>query len=166
MKPREPRRNVMISARMRDGDAWSDANILNLSSRGLLLCAANPPPRGAYVEVRRGAYVIIGRVIWANADRFGVRAQDALAIDSLIGNASRKGQVANESAGAIVERRARPRPDALEWRYVQSGNKGRALQFVVISGLGAILAACAYETVRETLSQPLSIVSTHLAEAH
>jgi hypothetical protein len=156
----------MIAARMRNGDAWSDANILNLSSRGLLLHAAKPPSRGSYVEVRRGGHVIIGRVIWANTDRFGVRPQDALAIDSLIANASPKGQVANDSAGATVERRARPRPEALEWRYVQSSNTGRALQFLVIAGLGAMLAACAYEAVRETLSQPLSIVSTHLAGRH
>lgn len=155
----------MLAARVRHGDAWSDTNILNISSRGLLLHAARPPSRGTYVEVRRGAQVIVGRVIWAQADRFGVRAQDALAIDSLIANGSPKGQAANQSGGMTVERRARPRSEAVEWRYVQSGNKGRALQFLFIAGLGFILAACAYDAVMETLSQPLSIVSTQLAGA-
>lgn len=154
----------MIAARMRNGDAWSDANILNLSSRGLLLHAAAPPPRGSYVEVRRGVHVIIGRVIWANSDRFGVRTQDSLAIDSLIANASPKWQAANNTGGAEIERRARPRSEALEWRQVQSGHQGRALQFLVIAGLGAILAACAYDAVRQTLSKPLSTVSTQLAQ--
>ena len=153
----------MIPARMRNGDAWSDANILNLSSRGLLLHAAAPPPRGSYVEVRRGTHIIVGRVIWANSDRFGVRTQDSLAIDSLIANAPPKRQAANDPEGPNVERRARPRSEALEWRQVQSGHQGRALQFLVVAGLGAILAACAYDAVRQTLSEPLSIVSTQLA---
>jgi hypothetical protein len=156
----------MITARLRHGDAWSDANILNISSRGLLFHAATPPSRGTYVEVRRGAHVIIGRVIWAKANRFGVRAQDRLAVDSLIANGSPNRQSANDAADAPVERRARSRSDSLEWRYVQSSTKGRALQFACVAGLGFLLAACAFEAVVETLSQPLSIVSTQLAEAY
>ena len=155
----------MIAARLRQGSAWSDANILNISSRGLLLHASTPPSRGTYIEVRRGAHVIIGRVISAKADRFGVRAQDLLAIDQLVANASPEGHPANDAGGVPAERRARPRPDRLEWRHAQSREKGRALQFACIAGFGLILAACAYEAVTDTLAQPLSIVSTQLAEA-
>lgn len=153
----------MLAARLRLGDAWSDANILNMSSRGLLLHAAKPPSRGTYIEVRRGAHVIVGRVMWANADRFGVLTQDRLAIDSLIANTSTNRPPANATGGAIIERRAQPRSERLEWRYAESRDKGRALQFACIAGLAFILAACAYETVRETLSQPLSIVSAQLS---
>jgi hypothetical protein len=64
-----------------------------------------------------------------------------------------------------VERRTRPRSDALEWRYMQSRDKGRALQFACIAGFGFILAACAYDAVVRTLSRPLSIVSSQLANA-
>ena len=156
----------MLAARMRHGDAWSDTNILNLSSRGLLLHAAKPPSRGMYVEVRRGDHVIVGRVIWTQADRFGVRAQDGLAIDSLITNASAKRQAASDLGEAAAERRAQPRSEALEWRYLRSSEKGRALQFLFVAGLGFLLAACAYDAVRETLSRSLSIVSTRLVDAH
>lgn len=155
----------MIAARMRDGNAWSDANILNISSRGLMLHAATPPSRGTYVEVRRGAHVIVGRVIWTKADRFGVRAQDRLAIDSLVANDSPNRQPANDHGGAAAERRARPRLERLEWRHAQSREKGRALQFACIAGFGFILAACAYEAVTETLSRPLSDVSIQLGNA-
>lgn len=165
MKPREPWRNVMIAARMRHGNAWCDANILNISSRGLLLHAATPPSRVNYVEVRRGTHVIVGRVIWAQADRFGVRAQDRLAIDSLVANASPDSQSGDEIGRAPVERRARPRAERLEWRHAQSREKGRALQFACIAGFGFILAACVYEAVAETLSRPLSDVSVQLGKA-
>jgi hypothetical protein len=154
----------MIAARMRHGDACSRANILNMSSRGLLLHAVTPPSPGTYVEVRRGAYVIIGRVIWAKADRFGVCAQDELAIDLLIANGSPNGRPAGDTDETIVERRTRPRSEGLEWRYAQSREKGRALQIACIAGFGFILAAFAYDAVAKTLSDPLSIVARHLDE--
>jgi hypothetical protein len=164
VKPREPRRNVMLTARMRHGEAWSDACILNISSRGLLLHAADPPSRGTFIEVRRGAYVIVARVIWAKTDRFGVCAQDRLAIDALVANKPSSNQPLGRADGTNVERRARPRSDRLEWRYSRSREKGQALQFACVVGLGLGLAACAYEAVTETLSKPLSLVSRQLAK--
>ena len=163
MKAREPRRNVMLAARMRHSNAWSDANILNISSRGLALHSVSPPLRGTYVEVRRGAHTVVGRVIWANAYRFGVCAQDRLAIDSLISNEGTDKQAANGTADVIVERRTCPCSDGLERRCAQSRDQGRALQFAFIVGMGFVLAACAYDAVVRTLSQPLSIVTTQLA---
>ena len=155
----------MIAARLRHGDAWSDANILNLSSRGLLLRASSPPARGAYVEVRRGAHVIVGRVIWATSDRFGVRAQDRLAIDALVANASPARQAANDAGTAPAERRSRPRPERLEWRHARSRERGRVFQFACIGGFGLALAACAYGAVSDTLGRPMNQVSSRLGEA-
>ena len=155
----------MIAARMHNGNTWCDANILDVSSRGLSLHTAHPPPGGAYVEVRRGTHVIVGRVIWAKAGRFGVRTQDRLAIDSLVSNNSPKVQSTNDRDEPPAERRARPRSERLEWQHAQSREKGRALQFACIAGFGFILAACAYQAVRETLSRPLSDVSMQLGAA-
>ena len=155
----------MIAARMRHGNQWCDANILNISSRGLLLHAATPPSRGTYVEVRRGTHIIVGRVVWANDNRFGVRAQDRLAIDSVITDISPDRRSANDVGDGPAERRAQPRPERLEWRHAQSREKGRVLQFACISGLSLVLAACAYEAVTDTLSRPLSQVSTQLGAA-
>jgi hypothetical protein len=78
----------MLAARLRHADAWGNASILNISSGGLQLHATPPPSRGTYIEVRRGSHVIIGRVVWVKADRFGMCAQDKLAIDALITNVS------------------------------------------------------------------------------
>lgn len=161
MKQREPRRNVMISARMRDGDCWSDANILNVSSRGLLLHSSKPPSRGAYIEVRRGNYVIVARVVWTEANRFGVRAQDQLSFDCLVADRPQAKKPANDT-GAIVERRANPRSEALEWRHTQWKDRSRSMQFAWFLGFGAILSTFVYQAVEDTLSQPMAILSGHL----
>jgi len=78
MRPREDRRRVMISSRLRCGIQWRDAVIVNVSSRGVGLSAGSPPDPGSYVEIRRGAYLIVARVIWVNGVRFGVRTQDCV----------------------------------------------------------------------------------------
>lgn len=166
LKPRESRKIVMLAARLRHSEAWVDASILNISSGGLQLHATSPPSRGTYIEVRRGTHVIIGRVVWVKADRFGMCAQDKLAINALIANAPPSKPASNDQGGTAVERRVRPRSEALEWRYAQSQGKGRSLQFACIAGFGLILAASVYEAVRDTFSKPLSIASMQLIETH
>lgn len=74
----------MIKARLRDGALWSDALIINMSSRGLLVRSDQSPNRGSYLEIRRGPYVIVARVVWANADRFGVQTQDIVPSERLM----------------------------------------------------------------------------------
>jgi len=69
---------------MRVGSAWNDVSIVDISSRGLALHAADPPPRGSYLEVRRGRHVIVARVVWAQQQKLGLRRQDPLAIDAII----------------------------------------------------------------------------------
>ena len=53
-RPRELRRRVVIPARLRTGAQWTDACILNISSRGLLIRTARPVPEGSFVDVRKG----------------------------------------------------------------------------------------------------------------
>ena len=164
MKQREPRRKVMLSARLRQEEGWSDANILNVSSRGLLLHGTIRPARGSYLEVRRGSYVIVGRVIWVEANRFGVRTQENLSVDSLISSAQ-TALPANGAAPPFVERRARPRSEGLEWRYARSRERGRSVQFAMIAATGLLLALFVFETAGEVLAAPLTEVTEKLAVA-
>jgi hypothetical protein len=62
---------------------WSNSYIHDLSDAGLLVSGLHPPAIGTYVDIRRGALVIIGRVIWADGPRFRVRTQDAVSIADL-----------------------------------------------------------------------------------
>ncbi len=75
MKQREPRRKVLVRARMRCGTGWGDVTIHNMSSRGLLATAPEEHRTGEVIEIRRIHQIIVGRIVWQNGPFFGVRTQ-------------------------------------------------------------------------------------------
>ncbi|WP_066697147.1 PilZ domain-containing protein [Sphingobium amiense] len=87
MKEREPRVATAIPARIRLGDQWLDATIMNVSLHGMMLRMARPPGRGSYIEIRRASTIVVGRVIWAKDGKCGIRAQDRIDISALTGDA-------------------------------------------------------------------------------
>ena len=145
LKPREPRQTVLIRARMRTDLGWSDATIHNLSSNGLMVEASVPAERGAYIEIRRGRHVIVGRAMWRHGLRFGIRSQDRLAIADIIAEPVATDRVKKpgaDSAPALLERRAEDRQRAsvrLDAKQQRSRWLGSALQFsaIVLAGFGA-----------------------------
>lgn len=84
MRTREPRRNVLLKARMRQDRSWTDVTIRNVSARGMLLCSEDPPERGAYIEICGPAATLVGRVAWVRNGYFGVRTQDRIDVDSAL----------------------------------------------------------------------------------
>lgn len=159
LKAREPRRKVMIKARMRAGASWSDACILNMSSRGMLVHAPTAPARGAYLELRRGGYVIVARVVWANDNRFGVQTQDVVPADDLIRNPDGAGQSIAPQQSGFVERRAAPRQrhEASRWR-------ARAVEFGTFALLGGVAATLMLGAMSEVLAHPMELVETALSK--
>jgi hypothetical protein len=149
----------MIKARMRAGASWSDACILNMSSRGMLVHAPSAPSRGSYLEIRRGSYVIVARVVWANDNRFGVRTQEIVPADDLIRNPDAEAQASNSPSSGFVERRAVPRQkhEASRWR-------ARAIEFGTFALLGGIAATMILGAMGELLARPLALVETALSE--
>lgn len=164
MKPREPRRKVMIRARMRSGAVWGDINILDISSRGMLIQADSAPSRGAYLEVRRGRHAIIARVVWTNDRRFGVWTQDRLSVEAVIREPDLSGPEARDGRceSPPLERRA-PDRRRLGDRHEQSRHAGRAFEFLCLAAAGAALAMLAFAFVEQTLAAPLSQVTAALA---
>ncbi len=104
MKPRQPRQKVLIRARLKGPDGWHDACIVDLSRRGAGLQVATAPPRGSYVEISRGAYHIVARVMWSRGHRFGVSAQDDIPVDLIA--AERAPANRHAERRAKVDRRA------------------------------------------------------------
>ena len=159
MKSREPRKKVMIKARMRVGAAWRDAFILNLSSRGLMVRADDPPPHGSYLELRRGRHVIVARVMWSSDRHCGLRAQDELQTEAIIAEPDTS---KSRALAPAAERRAqpvsRPRPTAHE----QSRWRSRGLEFVSLALAGGVFASLAYGAVASVLQRPLVAVRTAL----
>jgi hypothetical protein len=82
-KSRELRRRVMLPARVLDGAGWSNACILNISSRGMLLHAKSAAPKGSCIELTHGHYVITARVVWRSGAKLGLAAEARLPIEDL-----------------------------------------------------------------------------------
>ena len=146
---------------MRNGASWGDVCILNISSRGLGLQAANPPGRGSYVEIRRGQEIIIACVVWTKQHRFGVRAQDMLPIEQIIDEPDRSLPAQPTARETFVERRSGCRPQNA--RHEHSRVVARAMEFACIAILGASAATAAFAAVDDTLGGPLSRISAALA---
>ena len=154
MKAREPRRKVMLKARMRLGAAWRDACILDLSTRGLMIQASEPVRGGSYIEIRRGRHVIIARVMWTQDRRCGLLTQDPLPTDAIIAEPDR-----SRDGGVVppVERRAVPRPT--ERPEDASRHRGRAFEFAGVVFAGLCAASVAYTAVGEALARPMAAIS-------
>lgn len=83
-KPREPRQKVVLPARMRAGAGQVDICIRDVSSRGMLIQAGAPPPRGTYVEILRPGCVVTGRVVWSKQHKFGIVSREKIRIADVI----------------------------------------------------------------------------------
>lgn len=141
---------------MRVGSGWSDACILNLSSRGMLVQSGVAPDRGDYLEIRRGRHVVVAWVVWSKAERFGVRTQEPVSAEELL----------NDSGGApppasMGERRAAPRPVAT--RHDRSRMRGRGLEFASLAIFGGALAFLLFAAIGELLDRPLVAIESALA---
>ena len=159
VKARAPRRKVLIRARLKAPDGWHDACIVDLSSRGAGLQAANPPARGTYVEIRRGTHFFVARVMWRSSHRFGVHAQDDIPLDL-----AAPGGGASPSAEAVpghkIERRRVRR--SLAERAEASRTWGRRAQFALAALAGMAGALMAGAGVRDALAAPLEMVGSAL----
>ena len=156
LKSREPRINVVVPARLRMGASWSDACILNVSSRGVLIHAPQPPQRGSYVELRRGDQVIIGRVMWCKGSRAGVRAQDRLQVEAIVTRKAAQALRLTADNGRPVERRRSARA------HERSRLRGRLFEFASVAAVGAMLSIALVSLVSRAVAEPLSRVQTAL----
>lgn len=167
MKPREPRRKVLIKARMRLNGGFRDVRIRDISSKGLLLEADLAPQRGTYLEVFRGRHLIIARVVWSQENRFGVLAQDRMNIEAIVSEPDRSGvRRIDPTSGLPEERRSEPRLTSREIsrRATHSRYMSAALQFVFMVMLGLSGAVTLFGVVSQSFATPMRIVSENLSE--
>lgn len=163
MRNREPRRKVMLNARMRVAASWNKVCILDITTRGLLIQAAEPPARGTYLDLHRGQHAIVGRVVWVENHRFGVRTQDRLPVDEIIhppdpSIAQLAGAVATEAA---AERRASPH--GAQARHEASRMLSRSIEFAVVLLFAASAGVMAFSSVGQALGRPLAQLSATLS---
>lgn len=151
LKQREPRVPVLIGARMRASVCWADVSICNVSTRGMMLKADPPPPRGTYIEIARGPLRITARVVWADGLRCGLQTRENIDLAAL--TKGRKSQTRAEDVAELpTASRRRPQIDAEAKR-----NQARLAEFAaMLLFAGAIIGAFAvpaYEQLADTLGQ-------------
>jgi hypothetical protein len=160
MKAREERQKVMIRVRMRDGLRWHDVCVLNMSTYGLGIQAAEPPASGAYVEICRGRHSIIARVAWSRGHRAGLRAQDAIHVSAFIADSPDTASQRPAFGGRPVERRRSARNPAE--RHAHSRFKARSIEFACLGVVATALATALFGTVQQVLASPLEQISQAL----
>jgi len=164
LRQREPRRTVILKARMRDADGWRDVAICNLSSRGLMAKCSALPAKGAYIELRYRHVCIVGRVAWAQGSRFGVRTQDKIDIDSLLDESLVKGVRTREADRTTPPHHpaARSAPD-LSAQVAASRRFARLFDWSIVV-LGSVLAAIfIFGAASTALKTPMQKVGAALA---
>lgn len=156
-RPRELRRRVVLPARLRSGARWSDACILNISSRGLMIQAGRAGPEGSEVELRRGDHVIIARVVWREGARAGLLTDDRLPVEEImsIGQANALQLVA--SHGSLVERRKLPRKKTDDARL-----RGRAFEFLGVGAIAIVLSLGIWGMAEQAFAAPLARIEAAL----
>jgi hypothetical protein len=144
---------VVVPARLRHGAAWTDACILNISTRGLMIHTGRQVAKGTQVEVRRGDHVIIARVVWREGGRAGLRAEDRVPVEEIMTLGK---SPPLQLTAAPVERRKHSRP------HDGSRLQGRAMEFGAVIAIGACLAAAGLSMVQAAFARPLEMVSAVL----
>ncbi|WP_196795293.1 hypothetical protein [Porphyrobacter sp. AAP82] len=134
--------------------------ILNVSQRGLLASSSTPPPRGHYVEIRKGGVVIIGRVAWSGNQVFGVRTQDEIDVPGLAG--IRPAGMPDFATKAGEKDRAatlrRPYKAAPLSAYEQSRIVSSRMNYVASLIVSCAFAAAAGVLAYEMLSEPIETI--------
>jgi hypothetical protein len=151
-RPREWRRRVVLPARLRTDSGWSDACILNISSRGLLIHAKRPTVPGSTIELRHGEHAIVARVMWSNGPRVGLRAEERLPVEQILSLGQAPALQLTAVNGRPAERRKRPRT------HEDNRARGRLFEFAAIAMLAAAVAGFAFDIVHHALSKPLDAV--------
>src|SRR5690348_12223065 len=147
-KPRELRRRVILPARLRMGAHWSDACILNISSRGLMIQASRAAPEGAVIELWKGNYVIVARVVWRKGTRAGLRSEERVPVEEILSLAQSPGLQLTATTGRHpYERRKRART------HEDNRIRARIMEFASVVLIGAFFAESAYTLVEEALAR-------------
>lgn len=146
---------MLVPARLRHGSSWSDACILNVSSRGLMIHTGRPIPNGSRIEIRRGDHVIVARVVWREGGRAGLRAEDRVPLEDIV----TLGQSPSlQLSAATGERRKHPR------RGDHSRLRGRVVEFGGVVLIAAALTGAGLSMVDAAFARPLAVVSAALEE--
>ncbi len=165
---RESRQEVVLPARMRADADPVDICIRDISSRGMVVEAASPPPRGTYVEIWQPANTIAGRVIWVKDRRFGIRTRDPMDVGAIVDQLPQRRRAADSPEGASADtdqplitypkRRATDVAD----RYEGARRVSRRFEYSLMILCGIFAAGFLGRFAFDAVSAPQNNVTTEL----
>jgi len=155
-RPRELRRRVILPALVRSDGGWGNASILNISSRGFLIHASRPTPKGSKVELRHAGLVIQARVVWRYCVRAGPATESCIPVEDILSLDQTGVMQLTAVERSPIDRRISVR------RQADHRMRGRLCEFVAIAALSACVAGCAVAVVHDTLATPLVRVGAAL----
>ena len=161
-RSRSPRKSVVVPCRINAGGLWTDGCIRNVSTRGMMISAETSLKIGSYVDIRRGTLAITGRVAWVIGPRFGVRTQDDISAEALVGEPVLKQRPSDQVGN---DRRAPARADSARSaaaRADQSRQMSSILQYICLALLGVGFATFTAVQVYHLLAHPLGRISRAL----
>jgi hypothetical protein len=135
---------------MRTSRGWSDACILNVSSRGLMVHANLSAFKGSSVELWHGDQSIAARVVWQRGAKAGLEADEAIPVEEMLSVS--EAQLLQALGPPRAERRKCPRT------HDDSRFQGRIFEFASIAIIAAALGFGFSSWVSEVLGQPLTII--------
>lgn len=141
---------------MRTDSGWSDACILNISSRGLMIRSRRPAVHGSMIEVWHGEHVIVARVVWRDGPHAGLQAEQRLPVEQILSLGQAPALQLTAVNGRRAERRKRPRS------HEDNRARGRLFEFAAVAVLAASVAGFAFDIVHDALAKPLAAVQTAL----
>ena len=153
-RSRELRRRVVLPARVRTPLGWSDACILNVSSRGLLIHSRGGAETGATVELHHRHHAIVARVMWRSGARAGLRTEDRVPIEDMM----ILGQAHNVSLTALEQPAAERRLAPRHGTHDRSRARGRAFEFAARLVIAAVLASGMMAIMDTALARPLDSI--------
>lgn len=156
MKSREPRQTVLIPAQIRGDSAWSEVCIRNVSSQGMMLEMSRPPAPGCYVELRRANVVVVARVMWAEADRCGLRTQAKVDLGALAGTKEQASRPPGHAQGG--SERTKHRSDHLIRTADMARHVALGMQFACGAIFGGTLAILLSTMAYQAVARPFSAI--------
>lgn len=160
-KSREPREPVILPVRIRTDAGWIDATIRNVSTKGMKLEMPSPPPKGSFIEIRRGSAVVVGQVRWVEEGCCGLLAQGRVPVAQLKLD-PRLAHKPNADGSPQVERRAEVRVLSPEEVAERSRLKAMVMQKAIIAAAGTAGACFIGSLMLGVIEKPMESIEKHL----
>lgn len=151
LRPREWRRRVSIPARLRTGSDWANCQILNISTRGMLLQYSRPLEVGSQIEIRQEGRMVPATVVWRDGFRAGLSCERPIPVVEWMTASSEQARAPAVAQGAVLSRRP-----GTKRRGEEAREFARKLEYVAVAGFAAALAMAAAALAAMTLFEPLA----------